>query len=143
MKPTLSVAVTCYNEAKNLPLVLERFKNAFDTAGITSHVELILVDNNSKDESAEVLKRELAKPEHAFARTVFQPTPGYGAAVRKGLEIGKGEYLCWTHADLQTDPNDVAKAYTLIQQQKDPKHCYVKGDRHGRPLFDQDRKSVV
>lgn len=129
----LSIVVPCYNEAKNIPLVLERFDRAFKKTKMQD-AELILVDNNSKDDSAKVLKKELKK--YKFARTVFQEKPGYGNAVQLGLSKAKGEFLCWTHADLQTDPADTVKVYRLLLKQKDPKKVFIKGDRKGRSIFD-------
>ena len=130
----LSIVVPCYNEEKNIPLVLERFRKAYEESGVKDF-ELILIDNNSKDKSAEVLKKGLAKKEYSFARKVFQPTPGYGAAVSKGLQEAKGEFMGWTHADLQTDPADVFKAFRRLKKQKNPGKVYVKGRRKGRPLL--------
>jgi glycosyltransferase involved in cell wall biosynthesis len=127
----LSVVVPCYNEAKNIPHVLARFKAALK--GLDA--ELILIDNNSKDETKKTLKELL--PNYPFARSVFAAQPGYGAAIRKGLDAAKGEFLCYTHADMQTDPGDVRKALDLITSASDPKRTLVKGSRKGRPLADQ------
>jgi hypothetical protein len=38
---------------------------------------------------------------------------------------------------MQTDPVDVLKALEIIEKQDNPKNSYLKGDRKGRPLFDQ------
>lgn len=38
---------------------------------------------------------------------------------------------------MQTDPADPLKALEIIEKQSNPKECYIKGDRKGRPLFDQ------
>lgn len=125
----LSIVVPCYNEAENIPFVLERFAAAIKTL---RGVELILVDNNSKDNTKLVLKKLL--PKYPFARSVFEGKAGYGAALQAGLDSARGTYLCWTHADLQTDPADVVRAYELLLLQKNPVQCYVKGDRFGRPF---------
>jgi glycosyltransferase involved in cell wall biosynthesis len=136
-KIKLSIIVPCYNEEKNIPLILDRFEETLRKNNLSKDVEVILVDNNSKDKSAQVLKKELSKKKYSFARTIFQPIPGYGAALQKGLYSAKGEYLCWTHGDIQTPPKDTITAYKIILEQKDPKKCLVKGNRHGRPIFDQ------
>lgn len=133
-KPKLSIIIPCYNEEKNIPLILTRFKDALKNTKYS--IELILVDNNSKDKTSSVLKKELAKKEYAFARSEFQLIQGYGSAIKKGLTTAKGEYICWTHADLQTDPKDTIKALEIILKQKNPAKCYVKGNRKGRSLFD-------
>ncbi len=133
----LSIIVPSYNEAKNIPLVMERFKEILVKNNITAGtVELIIVDNNSSDNSADVLRSKLKEKENQSIRTVFQPIPGYGVAVWKGLEEAKGEFLCWTHADLQTDLEDTIKAYHLILKQNNPKRCFIKGKRYGRPFLD-------
>jgi glycosyltransferase involved in cell wall biosynthesis len=133
----LSIIIPCYNEEKNIPLILDRFEDSLKDAGMLDAAELILVDNNSKDNSASVIKAQLSKKKYSFAKTVFQPVPGYGAALQKGFKAAQGEYVCWTHGDIQTPPDDVAKAYKLILKQENPKKSFIKGDRHGRPLFDQ------
>ena len=48
---TLSIVFPCYNEAKNIPLILERFAQVMDRGD----VEVILVDNGSSDVSPQVL----------------------------------------------------------------------------------------
>jgi len=125
----LSIVVPCYNEEDNIPLILERFNDAIKR----EDVEVVLVDNGSTDGSAEVLSRLL--PQYPFARTVKVPVnQGYGYGILQGLKECEGEYIGWTHADMQTDPADVLKALDLIEEEKGL--VFVKGNRRGRPLFD-------
>lgn len=127
----LSIVVPCYNEADNIPLILERFDEVIKT----DEVEVILVNNGSTDNSAVVLDELL--PNYSFARTVFvQVNQGYGYGILQGLNAAEGDYIGWTHADMQTDPADVLKALDIINNSKD-KNIYVKGNRKGRPAFDQ------
>lgn len=125
----LSIVVPCYNEEDNIPLILERFNDVIKR----EDVEVVLVDNGSTDGSAEVLSRLL--PQYPFARTVKVPVnQGYGYGILQGLKECEGEYIGWTHADMQTDPADVLKALDLIEEEKGL--VFVKGNRRGRPLFD-------
>lgn len=126
----LSIVVPCYNEAENILLILERFQSVIKRGDI----EVILVDNNSSDNSQKVLAEIL--PKFKFARSVFQPEKGYGNAILMGLRSAKGEYMGWTHADMQTDPADVIHALEIIEKRGEPSNIYVKGKRRGRPLFD-------
>lgn len=127
----LSIVVPCYNEADNIPLILERFDEVIKT----DEVEVILVNNGSTDNSAVVLDELL--PNYSFARTVFvQVNQGYGYGILQGLNAAEGDYIGWTHADMQTDPGDVLKALDIINNSKD-KNIFVKGNRKGRPAFDQ------
>jgi glycosyltransferase involved in cell wall biosynthesis len=75
---------------------------------------------------------------YTFARVVkVEVNQGYGFGITSGLKEAKGEFIGYTRADMQTDPTDVLKALEIIQSQANPKECYVKGDRKGRPMFDQ------
>ena len=127
----LSVVVPCYNEAANIPLILDRFARAITR----DDVEVIIVDNGSTDGSDGVIARLL--PRYPFARTVrVEVNQGYGFGILSGLRAAAGEYLGWTHADMQTDPYDPIKALDIIEGLGGPPGVYVKGNRKGRPLFD-------
>lgn len=125
----LSIVVPCYNEKENLPLLLERFNEVIKGRDM----EVILVDNGSTDGSADVLRELL--PRYAFARIVtVEVNQGYGYGILQGLKECRGEYIGWTHADMQTDPGDIVRALELIEKEKGL--VFVKGNRKGRPLFD-------
>lgn len=125
----LSVVIPCYNEKENIPLILKRFGELIKRKDI----EVILVDNGSTDGSSQVLQELL--PEYPFARTTAVPVnQGYGYGILQGLKECRGEYIGWTHADMQTDPKDILKALHIIEKVKEP--VFVKGNRKGRPFFD-------
>jgi len=128
----LSVVIPCYNEAKNIPLILEQFK-----AVITRNdIEVVLVDNGSRDQTPQLLAKIL--PHYPFAKTVtVDVNQGYGFGILTGLRAAQGTYLGWTHADMQTDPADVIKALNIIEKAGNPANIYVKGNRKLRRLFDQ------
>lgn len=129
MNYKLSIVVPCYNEAENIPLILERFRAVI----AREDIEVILVDNNSSDATQKVLVELL--PKFGFARSIFQPVPGYGSAVLAGLRAARGEYIGWTHADMQTDPGDVIRALSLAESRGSPATIFIKGWRKGRPLL--------
>ena len=130
----LSIIIPCYDEEKNLPLILERFADVIDR----DDIEVLLVDNGSTDNSPAVLKTLLAKPEFQFARSLrIEVNAGYGHGILSGLQATKADYIGWTHADMQTDPKDVIRALDIIEAEGSPQNIYVKGKRQGRPLFDQ------
>jgi polyisoprenyl-phosphate glycosyltransferase len=127
-----SIVLPVFNEEKNVRLIVDRYAKIAKRYDI----EVIFVeDGGSKDNTRGELRKAAKK--HRFVKPLFTSERGYGASIFNGLKAAKGEYVSWTHADMQTDPADTAKAYELIRKQKDPKKSYVKGQRYGRPLFDQ------
>lgn len=132
MSIKLSIVVPCYNEEKNIPALLE----AFGQAITRDDIELVVVNNGSTDNSQVVLDELL--PKYPFAKTELVPVnQGYGFGITSGLRACSGDFLGWTHADLQTDPADVIKALDIIEAHNNDTNLYIKGDRKGRPLFDQ------
>ena len=128
----LSVVIPCYNEGKNIDLVVNRFLMVNPN---NTNVELILIDNGSTDNSHKIISNYAKK--YSFIKLVHvDKNIGYGNGVWQGLKNSKGEYLCWTHADMQTDLADTIKAYDIAIEQKNSKKCFVKGNRKKRPLFD-------
>ncbi len=129
----LSIVVPCYNEAANLPHLLAAY-----AAVITrDDIEVVLVNNGSTDTTADVLAT-LALHYSQFLRIVTVPVnQGYGFGILSGLRATTGQYIGWTHGDLQTPPADVVRGLDLIEASATPHNLYVKGTRVGRPLFDR------
>ncbi len=129
--PRLTLVVPCFNEAKNIPLVLRRCAARFDAADVC----LLLVDNGSSDDTPNVLATLL--PEYPCARSIrIEKNLGYGHGIVQGLMAAEGDYLGWTHADLQTDPCDALEALSIIDSRADTP-MFVKGRRCGRPIGDR------
>jgi glycosyltransferase involved in cell wall biosynthesis len=128
----LSLVIPCYNEARNLPLLLPR------CAALTSarpNVEIILVDNGSSDDTPSLLRELL--PNYAGCRSVrVDLNQGYGFGILSGLRAAGGDILAWTHADMQTDPADALEGLKLFELASKPDRLFVKGRRYGRPAAD-------
>ena len=101
----LSIIVPCYNEAKNIPLILEKFASIIKRPNI----EILFVNNGSKDNSQEVFNQMM--PKYSFAKVIkIEVNQGYGFGIFSGLNEAKSEYIGYMHADMQTDPADSIKA---------------------------------
>ncbi|RQV18493.1 glycosyltransferase family 2 protein [Burkholderia cenocepacia] len=124
-----SLVIPCFNEAKNLPLLVERCKNLCASSG----VEVVLVDNGSSDDSPAVLRTLLAGTTGLRSVRV-DVNQGYGFGILSGLRVAEGEILGWTHADMQTDPCDALEGLTLFERCGND--IFVKGRRYGRPIAD-------
>lgn len=127
-----SLVIPCYNEAATLPSLINRLLANFTEQ---DNIEIILVDNGSTDHSAEILAN--AVQNISFLRTVHVPiNQGYGYGILQGLNATKGEFLGWTHADMQTDPADAIKGFKVFETHQNPNTLFVKGKRFGRPFAD-------
>lgn len=122
--------IPCYNEAKNLPLLFERCSKIRSS----SDIEIVFVDNGSTDGSGQIMK-DLSSHNGAFQVVTVSPNKGYGNGVLAGLRSAKGEILSWTHADLQTDPQDILVGLEVFESSQS-KNIFVKGRRYGRPFSD-------
>ena len=138
---SLSIVVPCYNEEKNIPLIVGRFTEALQKYKGRAKIEIILVDNGSKDRSSEGMASEFARVGRSEFRTVLVPVnQGYGFGILSGLKAATSDVLAWTHADMQTDPYDVFLAFDLFERTlptvATPAALMVKGRRIGRKFGD-------
>jgi len=123
-----SLVIPCFNEANNLPILMEKCKKVLEN----KDNEIVLVDNGSTDNSESILKAYLnIYPNLKIVK--IENNIGYGNGILKGLKAAKGTFLGWTHADLQTNPEDALKGLEFLKND----HTFVKGRRYGRPLFDR------
>tara|TARA_Y100001968_G_scaffold333900_1_gene400773 strand:- start:4374 stop:5108 length:735 start_codon:yes stop_codon:yes gene_type:complete len=137
--PILTVVIPCYNESRNIPLLLQRFKEVLesrkDKDSIKDDIQLLLVDNGSNDSTQDVLNNLL--PDYNFASSInLKLNKGYGNGIIEGLKAAKSDYLGWTHADLQTDMNDIFTSMEYIKQNDFSRNIFIKGVRKNRSFFD-------
>lgn len=135
-----SIVIPCFNEENNIPILLQRFNESLqllkssDVVNL-SNFELILVDNGSTDRTYFKLQQIIS--EYPFASFVNTPSNlGYGGGISLGLGLAKGQFIGWTHADLQADPADVIKAFNMCPQNENLL-CFIKGRRRNRPWSDR------
>lgn len=128
---TLSLIIPCFNEERNIPFLLSKCNDAF----YQKEIEVVLVDNGSSDDTQTILTKLL--PKYPFIKMVrIENNLGYGHGILTGLKASSGDYLAWTHADLQTDPADLLEGIKMFSGNSDPEKLFVKGKRFGRPLPD-------
>lgn len=93
---TVTLVIPAYNEEATIGRVVEEFRQE-------PHLdEIVVVDNNSKDRTAELAAA-------AGARVVQEPKPGYGSALLAGMDAAKGDILVLTEADGSFRARDVVK----------------------------------
>ena len=109
-KILLSIIVPLYNEEKTL---LEILNNLYKLKDHQENIQIIVVNDGSTDRSQEILDRN----KNLYDEIIINSTNnGKGNAVRKGLEVSRGEYVTFQDADLEYDPMDFLKFINLINK---------------------------
>ena len=126
-----SLVIPCYNENDNLPYLFKKLEKVLSN----NLFEVIIVENGSNDGSFETINRYKSNYENLKFIKIHK-NEGYGNGILRGLEAANGDYLAWTHADMQTDPQDIMRGAKLICE-SGKKNIFVKGIRYGRSLNDR------
>lgn len=99
----LSLVAPVYNELDNLRPLVARVVEIF---GAGNDWELVLVDDGSKDGSAERIA-ELAAADRRIVGVFFERNCGQTAAICAGIQLARGKLIATLDADLQNDPGDL------------------------------------
>lgn len=101
----LSVIVPCYNEEENVfDFYEELMKNASFFEERKLQVEVIYIDDGSKDKTVEKVKELIERDKHVHLIS-FSRNFGKEAAIYAGLLKSKGDYAVMMDADLQDPPS--------------------------------------
>jgi len=108
----LSLIAPVYDEEANVERLHARVVEVFGT-----HVtwELVLVDDGSRDRSAEII-RELARRDPRVVGVFFERNSGQTAATAAGIQLARGRLLATLDADLQNDPADLPAMIDLCRR---------------------------
>jgi glycosyltransferase involved in cell wall biosynthesis len=116
MSVEVSVIVPVYNPGDAIGRCLQPLLEQLPES--PSH-ELIVVDNNSSDNTAVTLQ-QLA-PRYPQLRLLFESVPGAGAARNTGIKSAQGELLIFLDDDVHVQPDHIQRHWQFHQQQT--AHC--------------------
>lgn len=127
-----SIVIPCYNEAENINKLIEKIvplQSQYD-------LEYILVENGSKDNSKDYLKKNI-EDKYMNLRIVYvENNLGYGYGIQQGLKIARGQYVGWIHADLQVSPEHLVEFFDEIDKHLSTEKLFLKGLRSNRSVMD-------
>lgn len=107
----VSIIVPAYNEAENIPLLMEEFSRMFSSSRMNG--EVILVDDGSTDGT--FLKARGCQEKYHFLRVAFHKrNRGLTEALMTGFSKARGRILVFWPADLQYLPEDIPKLIDRI-----------------------------
>jgi glycosyltransferase involved in cell wall biosynthesis len=92
----VSVILPCYNEHENIYNAIQEF---FQEPSVD---EVVVVDNNSKDGSAEEIKK-------THAVYALETTQGYGAAMQRGMREATGDIILTCEPDGTFRASDIER----------------------------------
>ena len=111
--PRLSVVVPAYNEAESLPELHRELQAALDPLDMTW--EVLYVDDGSRDGTDRAIERICAEDPRARG-ILLSRNFGKSAALATGFKAVRGTLVCTMDADLQDDPAELPKLFTVLDQ---------------------------
>jgi dolichol-phosphate mannosyltransferase len=103
MSASLSIVIPCFDEADGLAQLDARLTPVIANIARERAVEVVLVDDGSRDATPEVLRRRFAaRPEFRVVR--HEKNRGLGAAMRTGFAAARGEVVVTMDADCTYAP---------------------------------------
>jgi glycosyltransferase involved in cell wall biosynthesis len=98
----ISVVIPAYNEEATIARVVADFSAHPATD------EVVVVDNNCRDKTAEIARA-------AGARVVHEAEPGYGKALMRGMREARGDWMILVEADGSFIAHDLNKLLSYLQ----------------------------
>lgn len=109
----ISIVVPCYNEEEAIPLFIEEIKKieAVIKERYEEDVEYIFVDDGSKDNTSQIMKKYSETIKYIILSRNF----GKEGAMYAGLEAAKGDYVAVMDVDLQDPPELLLEMYECVK----------------------------
>lgn len=109
----LSVVVPAHNERESIGATVEALRSELGAERIP--YEILVVDDASDDGTGDVV-RSIAEGDDGV-RCVRSPrSPGFGQAIRAGLDEYSGDAVAIVMGDLSDSPKDLVRYYRLLEE---------------------------
>ena len=120
----ITILMPCLNEEANIAFCIERAQEYLSSRNLSG--EILVVDNDSTDRSAEIAAAHGATVIKEYRR-------GYGRALRTGLAVAKGDVIIFGDCDSTYDFASLDPIYLPLAKNKVD---FMTGDRFGGQMED-------
>jgi glycosyltransferase involved in cell wall biosynthesis len=112
--PEISLVIPAYNEQEVIPELLRRVEAALKLTGRS--FEVVIVDDGSTDQTPQMLQQ--AMHDRPWLRLVrMSRNGGQSAAFDAGFKAARGQIIATIDADLQNDPEEIARLLPMLDGQ--------------------------
>ena len=108
-----SVVIPARNEEGSIAGTLDGITGTLGAAGIEH--EVVVVDDASTDSTAEIVKAIAAEDPNVRYHRSHNP-PGFGMAIRAGLDTYTGDAVAIVMADSSDDPADLCRYHAVLEE---------------------------
>ncbi len=124
----VSVVAAAHDEQDNLPTLVDEIVASLDP--LDMEYEIVVVDDGSTDETANVLQRLVGSQPRMRAIRMLDTPPGSGhgqsAAFHAGFRASRGALIVPIDGDLQNDPANIPAMIALLREKNAD---LIQGDR--------------
>jgi dolichol-phosphate mannosyltransferase len=110
---SLSIVIPTHNEAGSIEATVQGVVGSMERAGL--EYEVIVVDDASSDETAEVTMRLASANSNVRYHRSHYPR-GFGFTVRSGLDVFTGDAVAVVMADGSDDPDDLVRYHAVLER---------------------------
>jgi undecaprenyl-phosphate 4-deoxy-4-formamido-L-arabinose transferase len=110
----VSVVIPVYNEEESLPQLLARTTSA--CRQLEQKYEIILVDDGSRDSSADLLVQAAEIPENHIIAILLNRNYGQHSAIMAGFHQAEGDLIITLDADLQNPPEEIPRLVKIAEE---------------------------
>lgn len=112
-KTEISIVSTVYNDGEVVPLLVETLRSTIEKLNVS--YEIILVNDNSYDDSEEQIKNICTKYPEVKGLSLAR-NYGQQIAVSAGMRSAKGKYIVIIDGDLENPVSAITELYHKIQE---------------------------
>ncbi|MBC8953730.1 undecaprenyl-phosphate 4-deoxy-4-formamido-L-arabinose transferase [Xenorhabdus sp. PB62.4] len=110
----VSIVIPVYNEEESLPQLLKRTIAACQQ--LEQKYEVILIDDGSRDNSADILTQAAEIPENHVIAILLNRNYGQHSAIMAGFHQADGDLIITLDADLQNPPEEIPRLVKTAEE---------------------------